>query len=105
MELEKYTMRAKVWIYHGMVGWHFVNVGKKQSAPIKKKYGIGRRGFGSVPVLVTMGKTSWRTSVFPEKKSGTYLLPLKAEVRKKEGIVNRDTIKFSIEIQPGLIKI
>jgi hypothetical protein len=109
MKGKQYTMRSKVWLYPGPPAgggaWHFVNVDKKKSREIKKKYGMGRRGFGSVPVSVTIGKTSWRTSIFPDKKSGTYVLPLKAEVRKKEGIGRDDTIKFSIEIQPSTIKI
>jgi len=63
--------------------WYFVTVDKKESKEIKEKYGKVRRGFGSVPVGVTVGKTSWKTSVFPNK-SGTYDLPIKALVRRKE---------------------
>jgi hypothetical protein len=104
MKGEKYTVRAKVWLYPGMAGWHFVSVGKNESQKIKRKYGVGRRGFGSVPVLVNIGKTSWKTSIFPDKKSGVYVMPLKADVRKKEGITINKTITFSIQIQPGVIK-
>jgi hypothetical protein len=48
--------------------------------------------------MVTIGKTKWKTSVFPDKRSGTYLLPLKAEVRKKEGIFSEDTVSLTIEL-------
>ncbi len=27
----------------------------------------------SIPVRVTVGKTTWETSIFPDKKSQTYL--------------------------------
>ena len=94
-----YKIRTKVWLYAGMAGWHFVNLPKNQSKEIKKLFGVMAAGWGSLPVIVTIGKTSWKTSIFPDKKSGTYLLPLKAEVRKKEKIVNGDTINFSIEIR------
>jgi hypothetical protein len=74
--------------------WHFYIVPKKDSERIKDAYTNGGnknsvrklRGWGSIPVTVTIGKTTWKTSIFPDKRSGSYLLPLKAEVRKKEGL-------------------
>ena len=69
------------------------------SAEIKEKFGAKPRGFGSIPVHVTVGKTSWETSIFPDKKSATYVLPLKAAIRKKEGIYAEDMITFTIEIR------
>ena len=101
----KYTMREKVWIYPGAVGWHFVSTGKKESQAIKEKYGKYHRGFGSLPVMVTIGKTSWMTSIFPESISGTYLLPLKAKIREKEEILADDIITFSIKIMPNAAKL
>lgn len=93
-----YTIKSEVWLYPGMTGWHFLGVPKKQSAEIKEKYGTRAKGWGSLPVEVTIRKIIWKTSIFPDKKSGTYLLPLKASVRKKENIFARDTISFSIRI-------
>jgi len=101
----KYTMREKVWIYPGVVGWHFVSVSKKESQAIKERYGKYHRGFGSLPVMVTIDKTSWKTSIFPDTISGTYLLPLKVEVRKKEEILADDIITFSIKVMPGAAKL
>lgn len=79
-------MKATVWLYPGMAGWHFVTLPEKQSLQIKSCFGFLKRGWGSLPILVTIGKTSWKTSIFPDKKAGAYLLPLKAEARKKEKI-------------------
>ena len=92
-----YTFKSKVWLYPGMTGWHFTGIPKKESEEIKKDSKV-KAGFGSVPVMVTIGKTKWKTSVFPDKRSGTYLLPLKAGVRKKENIFSEDTISFTIEL-------
>jgi hypothetical protein len=58
-----------------------------------------KRGWGSLPVEVTVGKTTWRTSIFPDKKAGAYLFPLKASVRKKEGISEGDMITLVLEIK------
>ena len=71
---------------------------KKESAEIKEKFSKKIRGFGSVPVKVTLGKTVWKTSIFPDSKSGTYLLPLKSSVRKAEGVFDGDEVNFLIEI-------
>jgi hypothetical protein len=94
----RYKMRAKVWLYKGMAGWHFVTLPKKQSAQIKKAFGSMKRGWGSLPVLATIGKTRWKTSIFPDKKSQSYLLPLKADVRKRERMIAGDTITCFIEV-------
>ena len=82
-----------------MTGWHFLSVAKKQSEEIKKLFAGATRGWGSLPVEVTLGKTSWKTSIFPDKKSGTYLLPLKADVRKKEGVAHGDIVNFVVHIK------
>src|SRR5262245_6453949 len=93
-----YKIKAKVWIYPSMGGWHFVQVGKKESAQIKARYSIEARGFGSLPVTVTIGSTTWKTSIFPSKE-GPYLLALKADVRKKEHIKEGDIITFTFQIR------
>lgn len=92
-------MRAKVWLYPGMAGWHFVTLPKKQSETIKKTFSAMKRGWGSLPVTVTIGKTSWKTSIFPDQKAGAYLLPLKSDIRKKEKVAEDDTIAFLLEIR------
>jgi hypothetical protein len=94
-----YTMKSKVWLYQGMAGWHFLTLPKKQSDEIKKRFGAIKKGWGSIPVTVTIGKTIWKTSIFPDKKAGAYLLPLKAEVRKKEKIGKDDTVSFTVEVR------
>lgn len=95
-----YETRAKIWLYPGDNAWHFITIPEELSSVIKKKHGLSARGFGSLPVLVTVGKTAWKTSIFPDKRSGTYLLPIKAAVRKKEECQEGDTIalRFVVEV-------
>ncbi|MBP6860170.1 MAG: DUF1905 domain-containing protein [Candidatus Pacebacteria bacterium] len=94
-----YTLKSKVVVYLGMGGWRFLYLPKKEAAEIKEKYGKSAKGWGSLPVAVTVGKTTWDTSIFPDKKSGTYLLPLKAKVRKSEDILDEDTVAFRLRIR------
>ncbi|MFZ2253123.1 MAG: DUF1905 domain-containing protein [Minisyncoccia bacterium] len=94
-----FNIAVSVWLYPGdYASWHFVTVPKKESSEISEHYAQFKKGWGSLPVEVTLGKTVWKTSIFPDRKSGTYILPLKASVRKSEGVRESDkvTIKFSI---------
>jgi hypothetical protein len=43
-----------------------------------------RRGFGSVRVEVTVGSTTWNTSIFPDRASQSFVLPVKKAVRLAE---------------------
>ncbi len=92
-----YTFTSKVWLYPGMAGWHFVGVPKAESTTIKGGVKV-KAGFGSIPVEVQVGAQVWNTSIFPDKKSGQYLLPLKASVRKKEGIEAGDEVKIRLKL-------
>ena len=88
-----------MWLYPGDAPWHFVSIPKNTKEKIDFFFGHFKRGWGSLPVLATIGKTGWKTSIFPDKKSDSYLLPLKAEVRKKEAIKAGDAINFSLKIE------
>ena len=56
----------------------------------------GRRaGFGSVKVTVCVGATEWRTSAFPSKEHG-WMVPVKAAVRKAEGLVEGEAFALSL---------
>ena len=94
----EFIVRAKVWVYNGKAAWHFVTLSKKQSRIINKLFSDLKRGFGSLRVKVTIGTTTWKTSIFPDKKNGTYLLPIKVAVRKAEGIAVGKTITLSFTI-------
>ena len=100
MTSEIFKIKAKVWIYsHNQGSWHFVSIPKKVSEDISERFESAKRGFGSIKVTVTLKDIVWKTSIFPDsKKTGTYFLPLKADVRRKAKISDGDTITFTIEI-------
>ncbi|MBP6030211.1 MAG: DUF1905 domain-containing protein [Sphingobium sp.] len=60
---------------------------------------MGRTGgFGSVKVRATIGNTTWETSLFPSKESGGFVLPVKAAVRKAEGLSEGDAISLTLRV-------
>jgi hypothetical protein len=91
----RYSFSVKLWRYPGDSAWHFVSVPKAESARIKANIKV-RRGWGSVRVKAKVGQTAWETSVFPDSKSGMYLLPVKSAVRRKEGIDEGDKIAITL---------
>ena len=52
-----------------------------------------------IRVAVTIGQTRWRTSIFPDKASGGFLLPLKAAVRKAESLGVGDVARVTLELE------
>jgi len=56
-----------------------------------------RRGFGSVKVTVTLGDSTWQTSLFPNK-DGSWFLPIKKPVRVAEGLVDGAEARVEIEL-------
>ncbi len=86
----KLIVKGKVWIYPGLGGWHFVNVDKTISERLRYPDGVRVRK-GLLPVVARVGKTEWRTSLFPTKE-GSYILSIKSSVRVAEGIMAGDTV-------------
>lgn len=81
-----------IWKYSGKAGWHFITLPEDVSSTIKLITSDRRRGWGSVRVSVVIGETRWDTSIFPDKKKNAYVLPVKADVRKKESLADQDTV-------------
>jgi hypothetical protein len=81
--MSDYFFKAAIWLYQGKAAWHFVTLPKSISQEIRVLSFDKKAAWGSVRVNVTIGPTSWKTSIFPDTKAGAYLLPIKADVRKK----------------------
>ena len=95
-----YKLRSKVVVWPGEQGaWHMMHVDAKKSAEMRKAHGMVKRGFGSIPVVAKIGKTSWDTSIFYDKRSLTYVLPLKLKVRQTESLSEGDTISYTLTIR------
>ncbi|GAA1604191.1 DUF1905 domain-containing protein [Kribbella sancticallisti] len=93
-----FEFSAPLWQHPGADGWHFVTVPAEISDDIAELTADLRHGFGSVRVTVTVGSTSWQTSVFPESKSGSYVLPMKKAVRTAEHLEAGDDVQALVEL-------
>lgn len=78
--------------------WAFVALPPELSREIDDSLTAAPRGFGSVRVEVTLGSSTWRTSLFPSKPLDTYVLPVKKAVRRAEELDVDDTATFTIRV-------
>lgn len=94
------TVTAPIWIWsEGKGSWHFLTVPADQAVEIRLAATAAgpRRGFGSVRVTATIHGVTWRTSIFPQK-SGGYILPIKAEIRRKAGVGEGDEVSVTLDL-------
>lgn len=93
-----YRFSAPLWRWKGESPWHFVTLPFDQADEIDERTSHVQRGFGSVKVTVTVGRTTWSTSLFPATSEESYILPVKAAVRKAEGLVEGEPVDVVIEL-------
>lgn len=93
-----FEFTGKVWEYSGQGSWYFLTVPQDMSEDIKAFTKHLAKGFRTVRVSVKIGKSQWRTSLFPDKKSGTYSLPIKAAIRKAEAMKDGDTVTARLSV-------
>ena len=97
-----FRFEAELWLWQGDGAWHFVTVPSDVSDEIEgRTSSLERRGFGSVRVRVTVGSTTWSTSVFPDKQREAYVLPVKKDVRTREGVAAGDRVSVQLELLEG----
>jgi hypothetical protein len=93
-----YSFQAELWHYPEEAGWHFLTLPEGLATEIREATAPFRRGFGSVKVLASISGHSWSTSIFPDSKSGSYLLPVKKAIRTAAGIKAGDAVEAVLEI-------
>jgi len=92
----KYQFTAKPWQYTGKAAWIFVSLPKKMSKEIRSHFKHEEEGWGRLKATAQIGNTEWKTAIWFDNKADTYLLPLKAEIRKKENVVVDKVVKVMV---------
>lgn len=87
---------GKIFHWRGPAPFLFVAVPETQSADIKSVSKLVTYGWGVIPVLAKVGKTQWKTSLFP--KDGRYLVPIKLVVQRAENLKEGDEIKLQLKL-------
>ncbi len=93
----KFSFKARLWRYVGEGSWHFVTLPKDLSNDIKLISAGNTVGLGYVRVQVSLGRTIWKTTLFPTKE-GVFYLAVKADVRKRENLHDGDLVNVEFEL-------
>jgi hypothetical protein len=85
--------------WRGPAPFLFVPVPEPECAEIAAVAPMVTYGWGCIPATVTIGGTSFTTSLFP--KAGGYMVPVKVAVQRAEGIGLGDPVdvRLSIEVR------
>lgn len=100
MDQETFEFTSELWLYPGEGSWYFLTVPTDVSDAIDDLVGE-RAGFGSIPVEVTIGESIWKTSLFPDKKSASFVLPVKKAIREREGLDQPSLVEVRLRHDPG----
>jgi hypothetical protein len=94
----QYSFSSKVWQYKGQGGWYFVSLPEALSAEIRAALKSEEQGWGRLKVTAQIGKYDWETAIWFDTKANTYLLPLKADIRRKEKIEANQMVQVMLAI-------
>ena len=93
-----YRFVADLWRHSGQAAWYFVTLPHEIADEIDEITADSRRGFGSVRVRVAVGATTWATSIFPDTKSESFVLPVKKAVRTAEGLDDGSPVEVRLTL-------
>ena len=94
----KYEFSARVWQYAPPGAWHFVSLPIELAKEIRENLQWQEEGWGRLKATAKIGNSEWETAIWFDTKMNTYLLPLKAEIRKRENLEADKIIKITLWI-------
>jgi hypothetical protein len=94
------VFEAELWIWDArrLDSWTFVSLPAEASVEIQDRTAGRRRGFGSLRVRATVGRSTWTTSIFPDSARDRYVLPIKRDIRKAEALDAGDVATVTVEL-------
>jgi hypothetical protein len=94
----KYQFAAKPWEQGGTGSWVFMTLPEEISKEIRELFKSEEEGWGRLKATAQIGNCEWKTAIWFDTKRNTYLLPLKAEIRKKEKLIINKTVSVILYI-------
>ena len=92
-----WTFAAELWYWRGPSPYHFVTMPDGPSAELRAVARSVTYGWGVIPVRGRVGATTFETSLFP--KDGGYVVPIKAAVRRAEGLAIGDVVSLELAVR------
>jgi hypothetical protein len=92
----KLEFSGEIWFWRGPAPHHFITVPDEECGALEAACAFVTYGWGMIPVAAQIGATEWKTSLFP--KDGRYIVPVKASVRKAEGLELGDAVTVRLTV-------
>jgi len=93
----RFSFQAEVIYWCGPSPFFFVAIPLREAAELRHVARAVSYGWGMIPVEARIGDVGFTTSLFP--KDETYLLPVKAAVRRAAGVTAGDAILVEMTVQ------
>ncbi|MGI9192443.1 MAG: DUF1905 domain-containing protein [Chitinophagaceae bacterium] len=94
----KYEFDADMWQSNGKGAWYFITVPQAISDEIRTQLQWQGEGWGRMRAEAIITGISWQTAIWFDTKQGAYLLPIKADIRKRTGLVVGEKVSIKLEV-------
>jgi uncharacterized protein DUF1905 len=96
--LAEFSFETRIIHWRGPSPFFYAPIPPRHLEELRRVARAVTYGWGMVPVAARIGSVAFTTALFP--KDETYLLPLKAAVRRRANITAGDLIEVEMTIQP-----
>jgi hypothetical protein len=79
-----YEVTAEVWRADGPGDRFFVTLPAEVADAVRARSGGSHHAVGSLPVSVELGRSVWSTSLYADAGSGSYVIAIKPDARRRE---------------------
>ena len=80
-----FQFNGSIWQYSTLKGsWYFVSLPMEIAEEIRENLKWQEEGWGRLKATAKINHAEWETAIWFDTKMKTYLLPLKADIRRKE---------------------
>jgi hypothetical protein len=93
-----YTFSAELWQHPSPGGWYFVSLPENLASEIRSHLSWQEEGWGRMKATASLNSLEWETAIWFDRKAGTYLLPIKAEIRKQAGLQSGKMLSLQLAI-------
>jgi len=80
----QYSFSSTIWQHAAPGGWYFVALPHEMSKEIRSMLKMHEEGWGRLKAIAKIGNSEWKTAIWFDTKKDTYLLPIKADIRRQE---------------------
>lgn len=97
------AFEAALWPWAARPNWVFLTLDPALVDAVRLGAMMAPRGWGSVRVEAEIEGIRWQTSLFPERSTGLYVLPVKAAVRRRLGVAAGDRVTVCLKLLDAVL--